>query len=96
MFPRVEYHKKPLNHLRGILIARSVLVVQHRELHANVEPPPRPDAPLAHNIVDYLSDQRFNQPFDEIFMTMDYLQKIGRPDTIAIAENLGRQVGHLM
>jgi len=92
---RHDYRQKPLSHLRGLVLARNVLVVNHNELHANVAPPPMPSRPLAHNIVNYLEDKRFYQPLDAMFYTMDYLQKVGNPETLAIAENLERQIGYL-
>ena len=95
-YPRNDYHGKPFNHLRGLVIAKSVLIEPHRELHANLDPPPRPNAPLAHNIVDYLSDQRFNQPLDSAFHVIDYCVKVGNPETLAIAEHIGQQIGYLI
>jgi len=93
---RHDYRQKPLSLLRGLVVARNVLVVAHKELHANLAPPPMPTRPLAHNIVNYLEDKRFSQPLDVMFHTVDYLHKVANSETLVLASHLEQQLGYLV
>lgn len=95
-YNRADCHQRPLNLLRGLVIARSVLVVAHKELHANLPPPPLPNRPLAHNIVNHLSQQTFRHPLDAAFETVDYLMTIKTPESLPLAEHIGEQIGYLV
>ena len=95
-FERHDYRQKPLAVLRRLVVADSVDRAWHKELHANVGPPPMPSRPLAHNILNHLEEHAYTQPLDNAFTTVDYLVKVGSPDTLAIAENLQAQLAYLV
>lgn len=96
LFERHDYRQKPYAQLRQLVVAKNVLVVKHNELHANIGPPPKPDRPLAYNLLNYLESERATQPFDEAFLCIDYLMKVANPDSLALAEHLSEQIGYLI
>lgn len=95
-YERKWYHQRPLNHLRNLVVARSVLIVPHNELHANMPPPPLPSKNLAHNILNHLYQQTFNHPLDVVFETVDYLTTIKTPESLPLAEHLTEQLNYLV
>ncbi len=94
LFERKRYSGKPFNALRQALTAE-VQIEWHKELHANLGQPPKPTRPLAHNILNNLDGQRLTQPFDNVFATVDYLQRVGNTETIPLAEHLLLQLGYV-
>ena len=88
--------QRPLNHLRNLIVARSVLIVPHNDLHANMPPPPLPSNPLAHNIINHLTQQTFKHPLDVAFETVDYLMTIKTSESLPLAEHIGEQIGYLV
>lgn len=95
-YERGWYRQRPLNHLRSLVVARSVLIVPHNDLHANMSPPPTPSRNLAHNLINHLSQATFHHPLDAAFETVDYLMTIKTPESLPIAENIGEQIGYLV
>ena len=95
-YERRWYHQRPLNLLRSFVVARSVLIVPHNDLHANMSPPPMPSKNLAHNILNHLQDQTFRHPLDAAFETVDYLATIKTPESLPLAEHIGEQIGYLV
>jgi len=96
LWEQADYRTKAEKQLRGLLVANKVLITRHVELHANLLPPPKPKQPLIHNILNYLMDKPCRGQFDAALFTMDFLQQVGRPDTLELAEHLEEQVMHLM
>jgi len=66
----------------------------HRELHANVEAPPRPHRPLAWNMVHHLSEQPYSG-LDLVFSAVEYLREVGNVETLTLADNFVRQLGYV-
>lgn len=90
------YKQRPFQALRNLVVARSVLVIPHNELHANLDPPLQPSRPLAHGIINHLNGRELNHPLDGAFETVDYLHKIGNAETLMIAEHLTEQLNYLV
>lgn len=93
---RHDYHQRPLNLLRGLVVARNVLIQPHRDLHAELDSPPRPHAPLAHNIINHLSNQVFHHPLDPAFETVEYLFQVASPEALELGDHLSRQLNYLV
>lgn len=91
---RSAYHGKPFNALRQAL-KEEVVIEWHQDLHANLGPPPKPSRPLTHNILNHLEEHHYSQPFDNVFATVDYLQQVGSPETIPLANHLIEQLGYV-
>lgn len=77
-------------------MAKSVLVVPHNDLHANVPPPIQPSRPLAHGILNHLEQAELVHPLDAAFETVSYLHQVGNAETMMLAENLTEQLGYLV
>lgn len=69
-------------------------VPEHKELHAHVAPPPKPSHDLIYGILDNLED--YGHPLEGVFATVDYLQELDTRESVRIANNLNRQLGHLV
>jgi hypothetical protein len=94
LWERHAYAGKPYNALRQALKAE-VQIVWHRELHADLDEPIKPSRPLAYNILNHLEEHHYSQPFDNIFTTVDYLQQVGNPETLMLADHLIAQLGYV-
>lgn len=92
---RRDYRSKPFNALRQLVVAKNVLIVQHDELHANLDPPEKPSRPLVWNILNHLEEHDYRQPLDNVFATMDYLQQVGNPETLVLADHIQQQLGYI-
>lgn len=91
---RHDYAGKPYNALRQALKAE-VQIDAHRNLHAELMPPPKPSRPLTYNILNHLEEHQYSQPFDNIFTAVDYLVKVGNPESLALSEHLIQQLGYV-
>lgn len=95
VWERHAYAGKPYNALRQALKAE-VNIIWHKDLHANLDPPIKPSRPLTYNILNHLEEHAYSQPLDNAFSAIDYLVKVGNPETIPIAENLALQMSYLI
>ncbi len=94
MYERHDYAGKPYNALRQALKAE-VNIIWHSELHANLDAPMKPSRPLTYNILNHLEEHAYSQPFDNVFTTVDYLQKVGNPECIELSNHLIAQLGYV-
>lgn len=95
LWERRDVDTRELKHLGGLLLMRDVLVVWHNDLHANMPPPVLPEKPLTHNLISHIEAHRYSQGFDNMFTAVDYLRKVGNPDTIMLAEHFTEQLRYL-
>lgn len=95
LWEKSRYHGNPLNTLRGMLVAREVLVVRHNDLHAALAPPPLPSRPLAHNMIDHLKQRPAEGQFDAAFNAMEYLQQVATYEALGLAEHFEEQLRRL-
>lgn len=58
-------------------------------------PPPKPSRPLTYNILNYLDDHQYSQPFDTVFTVVDYLHKVQNPESLILANHLISQLGYV-
>lgn len=91
---RTDYFGKPYNALR-LALKEEVQIVWHNDLHANLGPPPKPSRPLTYNILNHLEEHAYSQPFDNVFATVDYLQKVANPESLMLADHLIAQLGYV-
>lgn len=93
---RRHYKQRPLEKLRGLVVARNVLIQPHRELHADMGPPIQPSRPLAHGIINHLAQVELVHPLDAAFETVDFLHRVGNAETIILADHLTEQLNYLV
>lgn len=93
-FERGWYRTPVLKELRGLVVAREVLIPRHNQLHAEVPPPPIPSHALAANLVNHLGGRALPR-MDSLFAANDYLMAVRSDEAIQIADNLQTQMGYL-
>lgn len=93
---RRHYRQRPLEKLRGLVVAKNVLVQPHNELHSDLEPPIMPSRPLAHGIINHLAKVELVHPLDSAFETLSYLHSVGNAETIILADHFTEQLNYLV
>ena len=69
-------------------------VEQHRELHLNLTPPPKPTQEIMLGVLNNL-DRPLSGRLDGLFYTIDYLSEIEDKTAQRLAGHLTKQLGYL-
>jgi hypothetical protein len=90
---RTPLEKQYRNH-RGMLIP-DVPNPEHRDLHANIPPPPKPNRELMAGAIVRLSTTDLILPLDGLFAVTEYMFERDTRLSCKIGEHLLKQAGYL-
>lgn len=93
LWPRKDYRGHHDKQLRNVLVIGTDWEA-HKELHAQLKPPTKPDIGITLTLIDYL---REHEPLDEPapLYAIDRLLRLGSPEATGLADHLITQLGHL-
>lgn len=91
-----DYHSALEQRFRafgGFVIAMNQ--INHRHLHGDLPPPPKPSHNLMHNILQVVHSDYTDGSLEAIYQTIDYLYSQRGTEPQRIAEHLIAQVGYM-
>jgi len=97
LYPKRQYRglQKELRQHPGLVIP-GVWIPIHKQLHAELLPPPKPSHDLTTDLLNNLNNRSLTAPLDGLKYTVEHLTNIEREDTQKLATHLLKQLGYLV
>jgi hypothetical protein len=94
-----RWYKSPAEKaIRGhqALVIPKLWVPVHKQLHAELQAPPKPPANLIYGMLSHLEGKRLTNPIDGIRHTIDYLDTQESSKAERLEQHLIQQLGFIM
>ena len=92
LWPRAEYRTRHEKALRRTLVIETEWE-SHRELHAALRPPVKPDIGITLTLLDHFGELEMSEPAP--LYAIDRLLRLGNQEAVALADHFVAQLGYL-